>query len=206
MSMPTASARRWAPSSARLGVGTRWPSIGELAAHPRASLLLVLWAAYRLYPYAPTASTPAWWYQLHALLLHPSLPPDEWRTLHHHLATRCRPAGPALRLRRWALLFPLLAVAEILARIVMTGAGMKLADIAGAATAVVIWPMLRWLPGCFSILSVALAALVVTLRLAPFDFQPPGRDFGWVPFNGAMHGSIGVAIQALLRSPICTAA
>jgi VanZ family protein len=182
-----------------IGIGTRWPLIGELAAHPRSSLLLVLWTGYRLYPYVPTADAHAWWHNLHPLLLHPSLPPGEWARFTIVWLLIASLLDRLYGFRRWSLLFPLLAAAEFAARIVITGAGLKLADIVGAAAAVVIWPVLRRLPECFSILSVALATLVVAIRLAPFDLQPSVRGFGWVPFNSIMHGSIGVAIQALLE-------
>jgi VanZ family protein len=182
-----------------IGIGARWPLIGDLAAHPPSSLLLVLWAAYRLYPYVPMVGPVQYWHKLHPLLLHPNLPPGEctrftvvWLIIASVLEWIYGP-------RRWLLMFPLLAAAEFVARIIMTDADLKLADIVGAAAAFVIWPVLRRLPGRFAILSVALIALVVAVRLAPFDFQPPGRAFGWVPFYSILHGSIGVAIQALLE-------
>jgi hypothetical protein len=45
--------------------------------------------------------------------------------------------------RRWLPLFPLLAAVDFFARIVVSGIGLKLADIAGAAAAFVSWPVLR---------------------------------------------------------------
>jgi hypothetical protein len=88
---------------------------------------------------------------------------------------------------------------EFFARIVVTATDLKLADIAGTAAAFVSWPVLRRLPGGLSLLSIALAALIVLLRLAPFHLQPLSRPFVWVPFSSMFHGSAGVAIQVFLE-------
>jgi len=184
---------------ALIGAAARWPLIGELAAHPPSAMLLALWAGYRLYPYVPMTDPHEYWHKLKPLLLAPSLPSGAFaRFTIIWLLIACVLSG-LYGFRRWLLLFPLLAAAEFAARVVLTGTDLKLPDVAGATAAFAIWPVLRLLPGCFSVLSVALAALIVLLRLAPFDFQPLSRPFGWVPFSSMMHGSAGVAIQAFLE-------
>jgi hypothetical protein len=160
-------------------------------------MLLMMWAGYRLYPYAPTIDLHKYWHTVQPILVSPSLPPGDfvhftivWTFIASLLCT-------IYGMRGWRLLFPWLAGAEFLARIVVVSTNLKLTDIAGAAAGFATWLLLCRLPGRFSILSAAFFALIVILRLAPFDFEPPGRPFGWLPFYSMMYGSIGVAIQAL---------
>jgi hypothetical protein len=47
-----------------------------------------------------------------------------------------------------------------------------------------------------AILFVGLWSVTVIGRLQPLQFQPIGRDFGWLPFRSFLAGSIDVAITA----------
>jgi VanZ family protein len=182
--------------AAIIGGRPRWPLIGELAACPRETMLLALWAGYRLYPYVPTIDLHKYWHTVRPLVDAPSLPPGDFAasTISWLFVASILHAlyGP----RRWLLLFPLLAGIEFAARILIVSTELKLADIAGAAAAFGIWLVLDGLPGRFAIVAVALATVIVAARLAPFTFEPVGRPFGWIPFRSLMQGSIGVAIQA----------
>ncbi len=185
-----------AVAAAIAGAGARWPLVGALFAHQRAAMLLFMWASYRLYPYVPAINLHKLANNVQALLAAQSLPLDVFA----RFAIIWMFIGSILDslygFRRWLLLFPLLAGSEFVARLLIISVDLKLADIAGAAAAFALWLLLCWLPWRFSLLSLALAALIATLRLAPFTFEPAGRRFGWVPFHSIMYGSGGVAIQS----------
>jgi VanZ family protein len=179
-----------------IGAGARWPFVADMVAHRRPAMVLVMWAAYRLYPYVPTIDLHKYWHTVRPMLAAPNLPPGEFIRFTIVWLLIASILHVIFGARRWFLLFPLLATLEFLARILITSTDLKLPDIAGAAAAFAVWLLMGLLPGRFLILAVAFAVLVVMLRLAPFDFAPIGRPFGWVPFHSMMHGSIGVAMQA----------
>ncbi|HTW27955.1 MAG TPA: VanZ family protein [Acetobacteraceae bacterium] len=174
----------------------RWPLLAELARSPRPAMLLALWAGYRLYPYVPTIDLHKYWHTVRPLLHLSHLPAAETaRFVVIWLLITCL-VHALYGFRRWLLLFPLLALAEFAARILIISTDLKLADIGGAAGAFLVWLVLHRLPGRHLLLAICLGALVVWLRLAPFHFEPVGRPFSWVPFGSMMHGSIGIAMQA----------
>lgn len=185
-----------AVAAALVGAGARWPLVGEFLAQQRSAMLLVMWAAYRLYPYRPAIDVHKLVLTMQTIVFIPSLPPDAFARFTIVWMFIGSILDSLYGFPRWLLLFPLLAASEFLGRLLVVSVDLKLADIAGAAAAFAIWLLLRWLPWRFSILSVAFAALVTTLRLMPFTFEPVGRPFGWVPFYSMMYGSGDVAIQS----------
>jgi len=180
-----------------IGVSMRWPFVRELAAHPTASLLLVMFFGYRLYPYVPTIDLHKYWRAVRPLLAAPSLPPDE---LTRSIITWLSIAVIVHSLygfRRFLLLFPLLCVCEFLGKILVIGNTMKPTDVVGAGAAYLLWTLLlRRISGRFGIVALAFAGMITAQRLQPFQFAATPHSFGWVPFAGFMRGSIGVATQA----------
>jgi VanZ family protein len=75
------------------------------------------------------------------------------------------------------------------------------AEIAGAAVALCLWPIMLAMPSHrrAAALFVLFGAAVVVERLQPFQFQAPGRDFGWVPFRSLMAGSIAVDVMSFFE-------
>ena len=184
-------------AAAIVGASIRWPFIRELAAHPTASVLLVMFFGYRLYLYVPTIDLHKYWHAIRPILLAPSLPPWElarfaiiWlfvATITHSL----------YGFRRFLLLFPPLCGCEFLARILIIDDALKLTDVVGAGVAYLLWALLlRRVPLKFAIVTFAFAGMITAQRLEPFQFVGPPRDFGWVPFRAFFQGSINVSMQA----------
>jgi hypothetical protein len=78
---------------------------------------------------------------------------------------------------------------------------LSLAEIAGAAGAICLWPIMLALQhrqraaALFGLLIIA----VILERLEPFQFQSATRAFGWIPFRSLMVGSIGVDVMAFFE-------
>ncbi len=180
-----------------VGASMRWLLVRELAAHPVASVLLVMFLGYRLYPYVPTIDLHKYWHAVRPMLVAPSLPPGElarfaitWlfiATIIHSL----------YGFRRFLLLFPLLCGGEFLGKIMIVDNALKLTDVAGAGAAYLLWALLlHRIPRRFAIVALAFAGMITAQRLEPFQFVATRHSFGWVPFLSLARGSIGVAIQA----------
>ena len=189
-----------AAAAAAIGASLRWPLVRELAAHPTAAILLVMFFGYRLYPYVPMIDLHKYWHALWPILRMPRLPPDE---LARYVITWLFIAVIVHSLygfRRFLLLFPLLFAAEFLGKIMIIDNVLKLTDVVGACAAYLLWALLlRWLPGRFVIVILSFAAMIVAERLRPFQFLAAPRSFGWIPFGSFMRGSIGVAMQAFCQ-------
>ena len=185
-----------AAGAAIIGASVRWPFIRELAAHPTAALLLVMFFSARLYPYVPTIDLHKYWHAVRFVLAPPVLPPGE---LTRQVITWLLIAVVVHSLygfTRFLFLFPLLCVAEFLGHVLVIDGVLKLTDIVGGGAAFLLWALvLRWLPGRFVIVALAFTGLVIALRLQPFTFTATPRAFGWIPFVGFMRGATGVTIQ-----------
>ena len=184
-------------AAAAIGAAMRWPFMRELGAHPSASLLLVMFFGYRLYPYVPTIDMHKYWHVVQIMVTAPSLPPYE---LTRYVITWLFIAVIIHSLYgfgRFLLLFPLIAGAEFVGKIFVIDGVLKLTDVVGGVAAYLIWALvLRWVPGRFAIVTLACTGMVIVLRLEPFQFVSPPHAFGWIPFASFMRGSTGVAMQA----------
>jgi VanZ family protein len=187
-----------AVASAIVGVSMRWPFVRELCRNPDASLLLVMFVGYRLYPYVPVIDMHKYWHAVAELVARTlPLPGD----LARFAVTWLFVAAVIEALygfRRWILLFPVFVLGTFAGRILIVDLSLTSADVMGAAIACILWVgPLRWLPGRPVTIAVLFTGMIIALRLAPFTFGPlPTHDFGWVPFWSMMHGSISVAMQA----------
>ena len=181
----------------------RWrvPLIVEISANPIPAALMAAWAGYRLYPYVPTIDLHKYWNALKPVILDPSLSLEglyrhttTWLTTFALIATL---VGP----RRSALLVPLFCGCILAARVLIVDTTLSVAEIAGAAVALCLWPIMLAMPHRrrAAALFVLLGATVVVERLQPFQFQAPGRDFGWVPFRSLMAGSIAVDVMSFFE-------
>jgi VanZ family protein len=178
----------------------RWPLLRELGAKRKETLLLAMFFAYRLYPYVPVIDLHKYWHAIRAMLIAPSLLPEEFL----RYFTTWLFVGAVLHVlsgpRRFITLFALICAAEFAGKIVVVDNALKLNDLAGAGGAGMVWLLLlRRLPHKFGILALLFAAMVGIERLQPFEFEPHPRAFGWIPFAGLMQGSIGVNIRSFCQ-------
>jgi hypothetical protein len=173
----------------------------EILTNPIPAALMAAWAGYRLYPYVPTIDLHKYWNALKPVILDPSLSLEglyrhttTWLTTFALIAAL---VGPG----RSALLVPLFCGCILAARVLIVDTTLSVAEIAGAAVALCLWPIMLAMPHRrrAAALFVLFGAAVVVERLQPFQFQAPGRDFGWVPFRSLMAGSIAVDVMSFFE-------
>ncbi len=174
----------------------------EIASNRVPCLLLMLWLAYRLYPYVPTIDLHKYWDALKPVVFHPRPTGyDLFRYTAIWLTVASLIEAVGGRRRGW-LLFPLFIAAVLAAKVVIIGTTLSAAEIAGAATALGVWLLLAVSVGAQ--LRVAATALlflayIVAERLEPFQFSAYGRAFGWIPFRSFLYGSVEVNITSFLE-------
>jgi hypothetical protein len=166
--------------------GRRWSVMRALGVERVEAILLLLWAGDRLYPYVPVASALSL-----AEIVAPVMAP----------LTAVDPANLARESIRWLVvaylaeslsgggwwrLFPMFVLGEFAARVFIAGQTLSQADTCGAVVAFLLWSLLRHAAFGRALLAVGLVALVVTIRLAPFDFVGLPHGFGWLPFQSLM--------------------
>lgn len=173
----------------------------RLYEEPAAALVLALFLAYRLFPYIPTLDIHAWW---HAVAPMFDGHPLAWADITRYLVLWAvigvclrRIAGGAAS--RWLL--PAGFVATAGAQILILHNDLTRAELIAAIGLIGIWPTLVKLPrsALTALVALALAVLVVCLRLLPFDWQATGHGYDWLPFASALHGSMSINLQALLE-------
>jgi VanZ family protein len=172
------------------------PLIAKISGEPIPAMLLAAWAGYRLYPYVPTIDLHKYWNALKPIILEPTLPIEG---LYRHTTiwlTTFTLISALVGRRRSAMLAPLFCGCIMGARIMIVGTTLSVAEVAGAAAAVCLWPAMLALSQRrrAALLFMLLGAGVIAERLQPFQFQPVARDFGWVPFRSLMAGSIAVDV------------
>jgi len=189
-----------AAAAALLGASLRWPFIQELAAHPTAALLLVMFFGYRLYPYVPMIDLHKYWHALWPIVRTTGLAPYD---LARYTITWLFVAAIVHSLygfRRFLLLFPVLCGIEFIGRVLILDTELTLPDVTGAMAAYILWAMLLPLvPGRFVLVAVLFSGMIAVDRLQPFLFLPFPRSFGWIPFRSFLSGSINVAMQAFCQ-------
>jgi hypothetical protein len=183
--------------AATIGSAIRWPLLTELRGDPPAAMVLLMWFAYRLYPYVPVTSVRKYEHAFAPIVMHPSL--SMLDLVRFTIAWSCIGAilDALYGSRRVLILLPLLVVAELGGRVLIIDATLKPADIVGAGLAFAIWLVLsRVGESRFVMITLAVAGMIVAARLEPYAFGAAPRAFGWVPFASLLRGSIGIAIQA----------
>jgi VanZ family protein len=174
----------------------------DIAANRVPCLLLALWLAYRLYPYVPTIDLHKYWDALKPVVFHPRPTGyDLFRYTAVWLTVGSLIEAVGGRRRGW-LLFPLFITAVLSAKVVIIGKTLSAAEIAGAATALVVWLLLAIsVSARIRVIATALlfSAYIVAERLEPFQFSAHGRAFGWIPFRSFLYGSVEVNITSFLE-------
>jgi VanZ family protein len=180
----------------------RWAPIRAIAADRAAALLLALWLGYRLYPYVPTIDLHKYWEALKPVILHPRPALYDlfryaaiWLTIGSLLEAL---AGP----RPTKLLIPLFFAGVLAAKVLIIGKTLSAPEVTGAIVALVAWLILASTVGLrlrIALTSVFFTAYIVAERLAPFEFTPYRRPFGWVPFRSLLYGSLELNIMSFLE-------
>jgi VanZ family protein len=175
----------------------RGPVMDALRAQPDATVVLIAWLGWRLYPFVPGTDLAGVWRALNRALAAPIPPLDDLaRPIAVWLLVAAIVAALSGSGRRWLAAFALLGGCEELGRVVVSGDPPGLADIAGAGIAGALWtvpvPGRRWR---FGLAALAMAALIAALRLEPYVFSATPRSFGWVPFASFVRGYTGIAMQ-----------
>ncbi len=116
-----------------------WPLMGEITANRIPVLLVLAWAAYRLYPFVPTIDLHKYWNALKPIILTPNFSGyDLFRhtaiwltifTLVSKIAATLRPS----------LLVPLFAAIVLSSKILIVSTTLSVAEVAGAVAAYLIW-------------------------------------------------------------------
>lgn len=179
-----------------------WVPFREAAANRVPCLLLVLWLAYRLYPYVPTIDLHKYWDALKPVVFHPRPTGyDLFRYTAIWLTVGSLIEAVGGRRRGW-LHFPLFIAAVLAAKVVIIGKALSAAEIAGAAVALAVWLLLAVsvsarIRAAGTVL--LFSAYIVAERLEPFQFSAYGRAFGWIPFHSFLYGSVEVNITSFLE-------
>lgn len=165
-----------------------------------ARLLLLVWLAWRLYPYVPTIDLHKYWYSIQPLIHDPG----------SALGAICRDAilwlsvvclariGFAHKsIAGWLL--PAM-VCFFAAKIVIIGQYVELPDVAGSALALVLYLSVhRRFDAAALPMAVLFLAVVVHTRIMPWQLAPEPNAFQWIPFYSFLHGSLYVNIIAFWR-------
>lgn len=183
------------------GAEFRWPLLREIQAQPIAALLLIAWLGFRLYPYVPMIDAHKYWTALKPVVLTPHV--TTLALLHETVLwlVVCALIETIAGRRRSWLLFPAVAAGVLFARILIVGAVLSAPEVLGGALAYALWLSLLGLAPQrrAMIIALSLAALVIALRLDPFDFRPAAGNFGWIPFRHSLRGALGIDARALLQ-------
>lgn len=178
----------------------RLPGLGTLARSPAPTALALLWIGYRLAPFAPTLDPDKWRRALAPLegVLDLSWASVRWAVPYVVLAEALRAAtGRASGL--WPL--ALTACVVFVGQVLVAGKTVVPAEVAGMFAALVI----AWIAGFLdsrtvaSLLSLAIAALLVVEELVPFTPAPAHWQFDWLPFAGSLNRLFGIGLVALFR-------
>ena len=170
---------------------------------PVALFLIFDWIAYRLYPYVPATDIHKFWKAIKPVLIAPSINTyDLWRHTVIWLTFFILVGAVAKHRRLISLLLSVASVVFLtIARIAIVDKVLSAAEVAGAAIAVCIWPVLLRLRERVyaSLIGAMLGSYIVAERLQPFVFEDTGREFGWVPFRSFVDGSPEINVMALLE-------
>lgn len=168
-------------------------------ARQTAALLLLLFLAYRLFPYVPSLDLHAYWRAIKPVLLHPLVRGFDvgsyavmWAVVAALLADLSSRAYS-----RWLIAASMVAV--LFCKVIIVHNHLSLSELIALPVAVFAWQVLSSLRRSWSAgaLAVLLALVVLGDRLLPFDWQTTGHAFGWVPFASILHGSMAVNAQSL---------
>ncbi|WP_428662869.1 VanZ family protein [Reyranella sp.] len=179
----------------------RVPLTAVFSPKPIPLALIAAWTGYRLYPYVPTIDLHKYWNALKPIVLHPVL---SFESLYSHTTiwlTIFALIGTLVGQRGAAMLSVLFCGFVLTARVLIVGTVLSVSEVAGAAAAICLLPLLHRLSSRQKAASLfALLGVTVLIgRLQPFEFAPMPRDFEWMPFLSLMRGSLAVNVMSLFE-------
>ena len=186
-------------AGAIIGEPRHWDLISAIAVQRIPALLVLAWAAYRLYPFVPTIDLHKYWNTVKPLIFSPSL---SGYNLFRHTAiwltifTLLSKIAAEQRL----LIVPLFAFVVLFSKILIISASLSVAEVAGAVVAYLMWLVFYHNRRTYVVMALVLfAAMVIAQRLEPFQFADHQVPFGWIPFRSFMYGSIDVDVLSFLE-------
>jgi VanZ family protein len=181
-------------------INSRFLLIDQLLANLVPTLVVASWAAYRLYPYVPTIDLHKYWNALKPVILFPSLTSYD---LYRHAViwlTLFALIEGIVGKRRSKVFSPLFAAGIVCAKVLIINAVLSVAELAGAAVALCVWPALAFGRTWRNpLLAILFGVYVIAHRLEPFRFAPFAHGFGWMPFASFMTGSLEVDTMSFLE-------
>jgi hypothetical protein len=154
-----------------------------------ARLLLLAWLGWRLYPYVPTLEIHRFWRSIQPVLFAPNIVP---LSLFRYGALWLSVAflfQIGVRRSTWA--FVLAMICFFAAKTLIIGQVLVLAELLGAALALVLTPLVlgRFRAAGLPLVAACLLLYVVLNRILPWQFAATPKAFQWIPFFGFLHGS-----------------
>lgn len=189
----------WAGAFASDSLGLRLGRpMGRLSPVP--CMLLAALVGYKLFPYVPTIDLHKYWRSLKPLVVHPAI---HAFPLFRHFAlwlTACYLLANAAIWKRPAWIPVALFLGFIFcAKVLIVNQSLSLSEIIGVGCAFLLWRTIRQRKWGAAFAGCILAVAVIVQRLEPFDFQSARANFGWLPFRGFLHGSLGVNVQSMFE-------
>jgi VanZ family protein len=181
------------------GAPHNWGLLSEITDHRIPALLVLAWAAYRLYPFVPTIDLHKYWNTLKPLLFMPNTTGYDlfrhtaiWLTIFTLLSK--------LAAYRRMLIIPIFACTVLFSKILIISTSLSVAEVGGALGAYCIWIVLYPRGRVYVVVVLVLfGATVIAQRLEPFQFTTYPVPFGWIPFRSFMYGSIDVDVLSFLE-------
>ena len=176
-----------------------WGLMSAIAGNRIPALLVLAWAAYRLYPFVPTIDLHKYWNTLKPFVFAPHVSGYDlcrhtaiWLTIFTLLSK--------LVADRRGLLIPIFAGLVLFSKIIIVSATLSVAEVGGAFIAYCICIILYRSGRAYVVVVLLLfGAAVIAQRLEPFQFTTYPVPFGWVPFRSFMQGSIDVDVLSFLE-------
>jgi len=181
------------------GAPRHWGLASAIVDHRIPALLVLAWAAYRLYPFVPTIDLHKYWNTLKPLLFTPRTSGYDlfrhtaiWLTIFILLSK--------VAAERRMLLIPIFACTVLFSKILIISTSLSVAEVGGALVAYCLWMVLYPYSRAYVVVGLVLfGATVIAQRLEPFQFTAYPVPFGWIPFRSFMYGSINVDVLSFLE-------
>lgn len=154
-------------------------------------LLVGCWIGSLLVPFVPSIDFQLWKDSVKPLLFDPAFEIDAFvRDFPAWLAAAC--LGALVVGERWLpVKFTLVVLATLGLKIVIVKNDLDFTDVAAAAAAILTFGVLiRYLPRRELVVAALLLAGHVYLGLSPFEARVGAPEFAWIPFQGALSGSM----------------
>lgn len=162
-------------------------------------LLLLVFVAWRLFPYVPTIDVHKYWHSIRPVVLHPRFSLMEsfryfvtWLVAGYLLT----PIFP----RRTIAAMCAFGAFVFSAKIAIVGSVLNPSELIGALLAFLVGAAMfgrSRMAAC--LVAPLMCVLLVVTRLEPFIFHSPPKAFGWIPFASFLQGSLDTDLVSFLE-------